>query len=38
MGAEKSIRIQDGRLVFASSSIPDDRLGELLLRRGRFNL
>ena len=37
-GAEKSIRIQEGRLVFASSSIPDDRLGELLLRRGRITL
>ena len=35
-GAEKSIRIQEGRLVFASSSIPDDRMGELLLRRGRI--
>jgi hypothetical protein len=38
MGAEKGIRIQEGRLVFASSSIPDDRLGELLLRRGRITL
>jgi hypothetical protein len=37
-GAEKSIRVQEGRLVFASSSIPDDRLGELLLRRGRITL
>ena len=38
MGAEKGIRVQDGRLVFATSSIPDDRLGELLLRRGRITL
>jgi hypothetical protein len=38
LGAEKGIRIQEGRLVFASSSIPDDRLGELLLRRGRITL
>jgi hypothetical protein len=38
LGAEKTIRVQEGRLVFASSSIPDDRLGELLLRRGRITL
>ena len=38
MGVEKSVRIQEGRLVFASSSSHDDRLGELLLRRGRITL
>ena len=38
MGVEKTVRIQDGRLVFASSSSHDDRLGELLLRRGRVTL
>ena len=38
MGIEKSVRIQDGRLVFASSSSADDRLGELLLKRGRITL
>src|SRR5688572_8134624 len=38
MGVERSVRIQDGRLVFASSSSHDDRLGELLLRRGRITL
>jgi Flp pilus assembly protein TadD len=38
MGVEKSIRVQDGRLVFASSSSRDDRLGELLLRNGRITL
>jgi hypothetical protein len=32
------MRVQDGRLVFASSSSPDDRLGELLLRNGRITL
>jgi hypothetical protein len=37
-GIGKSITIQDGRLVFASSSDPDERLGELLLRRGRLSL
>ena len=38
MGVERSVRIQEGRLVFASSSSADDRLGELLLRRGRITL
>jgi uncharacterized protein DUF4388/uncharacterized protein DUF4339/tetratricopeptide repeat protein len=38
MGVEKSMRVQDGRLVFASSSSKDDRLGELLLRKGRITL
>jgi GYF domain 2/Domain of unknown function (DUF4388)/Tetratricopeptide repeat len=38
MGVETTVRIQDGRLVFASSSSKDDRLGELLLRRGRITL
>ncbi len=37
-GMGKGITIQDGRLVFASSSDPDERLGELLLRRGRISL
>jgi hypothetical protein len=38
MGVEKSMRVQEGRLVFASSSSRDDRLGELLLRNGRITL
>ena len=38
MGVEKSMRVQEGRLVFASSSSRDDRLGELLLRKGRITL
>lgn len=37
MGVGKSLTVQGGRLVFASSSSPDDRLGELLLRRGRIS-
>lgn len=37
-GVGRSITVQDGRLVFASSSSPDDRLGELLLKRGRISL
>jgi hypothetical protein len=30
--------VNEGRLVFASSSSRDDRLGDLLLRRGRISL
>ena len=37
-GVGKTVTVQDGRMVFASSSSPDDRLGELLLRRGRLSL
>src|SRR6266508_6030384 len=37
-GLGKNATVQDGRMVFASSSSPDDRLGELLLRRGRLSL
>ncbi|HET7291364.1 MAG TPA: DUF4388 domain-containing protein [Vicinamibacteria bacterium] len=37
-GVGKSITIEGGRLVFASSTDPDERLGELLLRRGRISL
>jgi hypothetical protein len=32
--ADKSVYLQQGRIVFASSKDPDDRLGELLLTRG----
>jgi len=38
VGVGRSVTVQDGRIVFASSSSPDDRLGELLLRRGRVTL
>lgn len=34
----KSISVEKGRLVFAMSSDPDERLGELLLRRGQISL
>ncbi len=37
-GVARGITVQDGRIVFASSTSPDDRLGELLLRRGRIRL
>jgi hypothetical protein len=37
-GVGRSVTLQDGRMVFASSTSQDDRLGELLLRRGRISL
>ena len=37
-GVGKTITVQDGKMVFASSSSTDDRLGEQLLRRGRISL
>jgi hypothetical protein len=37
-GVGKNLALQDGRMVFASSTSPDERLGELLLRRGRISL
>ena len=37
-GVGRSVAIQEGRLVFASSSSPDDRMGPLLLRGGRITL
>ena len=37
-GVGKSLTLQDGRMVFASSTSPDERLGDLLLRRGRISL
>ncbi len=38
MGIAKTVLVQQGRLVFASSSSPDERLGELLLKQGRIGL
>jgi hypothetical protein len=37
-GVGKTVTVQDGKMVFASSSSTDDRLGELLMRRGRLSL
>ena len=37
-GVGKSVVVQEGRMVFASSSSRDERLGELMLRRGRISL
>ncbi len=36
--AEKSLYLERGRIAFASSSDPNDRLGELFLREGRITL
>jgi hypothetical protein len=38
MGVGKRVHVHDGQLVFASSTHPDERLGELLLRRGKITL
>jgi hypothetical protein len=37
-GVGKTVTVQEGKMVFASSSSTDDRLGELLMRRGRLSL
>jgi hypothetical protein len=37
-GVEVRLSLKDGRMVFASSSDPDSRLGTLLLRRGALTL
>jgi hypothetical protein len=37
-GVGRGVTVQEGRMVFASSSSPDDRMGPLLLRRGRITL
>jgi len=34
----KRLYVREGRIVFASSTDPDDRLGEFLLREGRISL
>ena len=38
MGVGRRVIVQEGHLVFATSSDPDDRMGELLLRQGRITL
>ena len=37
-GIEKSVYFDQGTIVFAASTDPDDRLGELLLRQGTISL
>ncbi len=37
-GVAKQITVEVGRMVFATSSDPDERLGPMLLRKGRLSL
>jgi hypothetical protein len=37
-GARKALYVKDGRLVFATSNLPNDRLGEILLREGKITV
>ena len=37
-GLVRRLAVREGRLIFAQSSNPDDRLGERLLRQGRISL
>jgi hypothetical protein len=37
-GTTKKIYVEDGRIIFAASSDPNDRLGEMLLREGIITL
>lgn len=37
-GARKAIYLRGGRVVFATSNLPNDRLGEILLREGKITV
>ena len=37
-GARKAIYLKEGRVVFASSNLPNDRLGEILIREGKITV
>lgn len=37
-GARKALYMKNGRVVFASSNLPNDRLGEILLREGKITV
>src|SRR5258708_36268124 len=37
-GARKAIYVKDGRVVFGSSNLPNDRLGEVLIRGGKITV
>jgi hypothetical protein len=37
-GARKAVYLNQGRVVFASSNLPNDRLGEMLLREGKITI
>ncbi len=38
LDTEKTIHLQNGKIIFASSNDPDDRLGECLLREGKITV
>ena len=35
-GVEKAVYLKDGQIVFASSNLIEDRLGEMLVRAGKI--
>jgi len=37
-GARKALYLKEGKVVFASSNLPNDRLGEILLREGKITV
>jgi hypothetical protein len=37
-GARKALYLMQGRVVFASSNLPNDRLGEILIREGKITV
>src|SRR4029077_369113 len=37
-GARKAVYYKDGRVVFGGSNLPNDRLGEILLREGKITV
>jgi hypothetical protein len=37
-GARKALYLKQGRVVFASSNLPNDRLGEILIREGKITV
>jgi hypothetical protein len=37
-GARKAVYVHEGRVVFASSNLPNDRLGENLIREGKITI
>src|SRR5215510_13306340 len=37
-GARKALYLKDGHVVFASSNLPNDRLGEILIREGKITV
>src|SRR5829696_4528341 len=38
VGARKALYMKEGNVVFASSNLPNDRLGEILIREGKITV